>query len=85
VILTIFNGLYGITVKNDMSIRLYFDWKTWSFVETVPFEKNGDIENILTYKYDTRKCRKNITYFSCLFSNGYTKTIFWGFTVWNVL
>jgi DNA replication protein DnaC len=42
------------------------EWKTWSFVETVPVAlENGNLdENIKTFKYDMRKCRKNITYYS---------------------
>jgi hypothetical protein len=42
------------------------EWKTWSFVETVPVAlENGNLdENIENFKYDMRKCRKNITYYS---------------------
>ena len=66
------NGAYTVKdIESSVFNKVVLDnivkkneWKTWSFVETVPFEKNGDIENIQTYKYDMRKCRKNITYYS---------------------
>jgi DNA replication protein DnaC len=41
------------------------EWKTWAFVETVPIELSVENnEDVQKYKYDMRKCRKNISYYS---------------------